>query len=102
MLKKGQRVWWSFPYNAPFEKQGTVDRDQEGGGSVYVNWDWSPALNPACSCAAYCEVMGAPVYSEDLCRWIIDNVLTEEQLDVVPPGRGASLRFTNEYVEESE
>ncbi len=88
MFQKGQRVRWK----GVKPRLGTVHKDQYFD-YVEVNWDDGIALNPSKSCGAFCELVSAPIYSEDLCEWIISNLLTEEQLDVVKPGEAYSLRY---------
>lgn len=42
---------------------------------------------------------GSELKADALLNWIINNLLTESQLDVVPPGQSKSLRFLTSGVE---
>ena len=95
-LKKGDRVVWTLFPGMRAPRYGTVNRDHDGGSCLYVNWDGDGVLNPAASAAHYCELLDAPVASEWLCSWIVRRLLTEDQLDAVPPHTGRSLRFMRE------
>ena len=93
---KGDRVVWTLFSKMRATKHGTVDRDHDSGSCLYVNWDDGGVLSPSASSARYCERLNAPTASAWLCSWIVRNLLTEDQLDAVPPLTGRSLRFMRE------
>lgn len=91
MFKKGQRVRWGG-FSANGSDYGTVIEDQTCDRYVSVKWDSSPSINSG-ACPSMCYLVGGPILSAELCEWIIRNLLTEEQLDVVRKGDAYPLRY---------
>lgn len=89
MFIEGQRVRWT----GLKPKLGTVAETQVFDHYVKVNWDGENSIAPSSSCPSFVELENPPILSADLCKWIIDCLLTESQLDCVRPGDAFSLRY---------
>ncbi len=91
-FKEGDRVYVTR-WNGK-QCHGTVSHASDPDiGCTWVIYDGEDFV--AASSTQRLRLYQEPAPDVELLEWVIRNLLTEEQLDVTPPGRRQSLRNTN-------